>query len=140
MRKLLSITLALMLLLGLAPIQPAEATEEGFATQTVMVYIVGSDLEPQGNYATTDITEMMRSGLDTDQVTVLIMTGGTTSWGNSIVPADKLSIYRLAVAINVPSSTLERFRTGRTNLTPDLARRLGDYFGTGAEYWTRQAS
>lgn len=96
MRKLLSITLALMLLLGLAPIQPAEATEEGFATQTVMVYIVGSDLEPQGNYATTDITEMMRSGFDTDQVTVLIMTGGTTSWGNSIVPADKLSIYRLA--------------------------------------------
>ena len=51
-----------------------------------------------------------------------------------------MSIYRLAVAINVPSSTLERFRTGRTNLTPDLARRLGDYFGTGAEYWTRQAS
>ena len=51
-----------------------------------------------------------------------------------------MSIYRLAVAINVPSSTLERFRNGGTNLTPDLARRLGDYFGTGAEYWTRQAS
>ncbi|WP_295626146.1 HigA family addiction module antitoxin [uncultured Corynebacterium sp.] len=47
-----------------------------------------------------------------------------------------LSIYRLAVAINVPSSTLERFRTGRTAVTPDLARRLGDYFDTGADFWT----
>ncbi|MBP2332290.1 HigA family addiction module antitoxin [Corynebacterium freneyi] len=51
-----------------------------------------------------------------------------------------LSIYRLAVAIDVPSSTLERFRSGRTNLTDDLARRLGDYFGTGADYWHEQAA
>ncbi|HHT33188.1 MAG TPA: HigA family addiction module antidote protein [Corynebacterium sp.] len=51
-----------------------------------------------------------------------------------------LSIYRLAVAIDVPSSTLERFRTGRTHLTADLARRLGDYFGTGADYWHEQAA
>lgn len=47
-----------------------------------------------------------------------------------------LNIYRLAVAINVPSSTLERFRTGRTAVTPDLANRLGEYFGTGADFWT----
>lgn len=51
-----------------------------------------------------------------------------------------LSIYRLAVAIDVPSSTLERFRSGRTGLTDDLARRLGDYFGTGADYWTGHAA
>jgi len=95
MRKILSIILALLMLLGLAPLGGAAEAPEGFNTQTIMVYIVGSDLEPKGNYATTDITEMMRSGLDTDKVTVLLMTGGTTSWGNNIVPADKLSIYRL---------------------------------------------
>lgn len=47
----------------------------------------------------------------------------------------KLSIYRLAVAIGVPSSTLERFRSGRTSVTNDLARRLSDYFETSPEYW-----
>lgn len=46
-----------------------------------------------------------------------------------------MSIYRLALAINVPSSSLERFRSGRTAVTPDLAHRLGAYFGTDADYW-----
>lgn len=46
-----------------------------------------------------------------------------------------LSIYRLALAIGVPSSTLERFRTGRTAVTTDLANRLSNYFDTEPEYW-----
>nr|WP_120492231.1 HigA family addiction module antitoxin [Corynebacterium lactis] len=46
-----------------------------------------------------------------------------------------LSIYRLAVAIGVPSSTLERFRSGRTSVTNDLAQRLSTYFDTEPEYW-----
>ncbi|APT90927.1 addiction module antidote protein [Corynebacterium sphenisci DSM 44792] len=46
-----------------------------------------------------------------------------------------LSIYRLAVAIGVPSSTLERFREGRTRVTGDLAGRLAGYFGTDADFW-----
>ena len=53
---------------------------------------------------------------------------------NFLKPRD-LSIYRLAVAIGVPSSTLERFRSGRTGVTYDLAQRLSTYFGTEPEYW-----
>lgn len=49
----------------------------------------------------------------------------------------ELSIYRLAVAIGVPSSTLERFRSGRTSVTNDLAHRLSDYFDTDPEYWLK---
>lgn len=47
----------------------------------------------------------------------------------------KVSIYRLAVGIGVPSSTLERFRNGDTAVTEDLAQRLADYFDTDPEYW-----
>lgn len=47
----------------------------------------------------------------------------------------QLSIYRLALAIGVPSSTLERFRAGRTAVTSDLAIRLSNYFDTDPEYW-----
>lgn len=46
-----------------------------------------------------------------------------------------MSIYRLALAIGVPSSTLERFRSGHTAVTNDLAHRLSDYFDTEPEYW-----
>ncbi|MBV7296191.1 HigA family addiction module antidote protein [Corynebacterium sp. TAE3-ERU12] len=46
-----------------------------------------------------------------------------------------LSIHRLAVAINVPSSTLERFRSGRTRVTDDLAQRLANYFDTDTKFW-----
>ncbi len=53
---------------------------------------------------------------------------------NFLAP-QKVSIYRLAVGIGVPSSTLERFRKGDTAVTHDLAARLAAYFGTSEEYW-----
>ena len=40
------------------------------------------------------------------------------------------------ILVKLDSGDLLRVTEG----TQDLARRLGDYFGTGAEYWTRQAS
>ncbi|WP_448852423.1 HigA family addiction module antitoxin [Corynebacterium sp. 335C] len=49
-----------------------------------------------------------------------------------------MSVYRLALAINVPSSTLERFVGGRTHVTRDLAKRLGEYFDTDSRYWLDQ--
>lgn len=39
MRKILSITLALLMLLGLAPLGGAAEAPEGFNSQTIMVYI-----------------------------------------------------------------------------------------------------
>lgn len=64
-------------------------------TKTVMVYMVGSDLESQNGAASVDIVEMMESGVDTTKNKVLIYTGGTKEWLISDIPVDKNCIYLL---------------------------------------------
>ncbi len=78
--KITSLILAVLLILGASPIMPGHASSpEGYRTQTIMVYMVGSDLESEYSLGTKDITEMLRSGMDTEKITVLVMTGGAKS-------------------------------------------------------------
>ncbi len=48
-------------------------------TATVMVYLCGSDLEAIEQDASDDVREMVDAA-DSDEVTVVLQTGGTTSW------------------------------------------------------------
>lgn len=63
---------------------------------TVMLYLVGSDLEsnPNGGCASLDIEEILASGLDTNRVNFLIYTGGSRYWHNGI-PSDCNVIYQV---------------------------------------------
>ena len=59
-------------------LKPAEEiilAENG--TRTVMVYMIGSDLESSQGSATFDIDEILASNFDEDDVNVLLYTGGT---------------------------------------------------------------
>ncbi len=73
---------------------PGDASTKEY---TVMVYVVGSDLESSSNggCASLDITEMMNSGLDASRVNLLIYTGGSRFWHNGI-PSDCNVIYQVA--------------------------------------------
>lgn len=62
--------------------------------QTVMAYIVGSDLESQMGAASMDIQEMEQSGLDPEVVNCLAYTGGSYSWSSDISP-NQNSIYHI---------------------------------------------
>lgn len=65
-------------------------------SRTIMIYIVGSDLESDplyGGAATTDISEMVNSGLNTSKNNVLLCTGGASDWQNDTVSARKTSFY-----------------------------------------------
>ena len=57
---------------------------------TLMVYMIGSDLESTGGMATSDLNEMADSGLENRNVSVLVETGGCKRWRNSVVSAKKL--------------------------------------------------
>lgn len=46
-----------------------------------------------------------------------------------------LSAGRLAKALNVPRTRIERVVSGMRSITPDTAFRLSRYFGTSAEFW-----
>ena len=51
---------------------------------TVMVYIVGSNLESRYGSATNDIAEMRQAGLDYDKTNLLVYTGGSKRWVSDI--------------------------------------------------------
>lgn len=51
---------------------------------TVLVYMVGSDLESSNGCASADLVEMMRSGFDPSRTNVIVYTGGSQRWQLSI--------------------------------------------------------
>lgn len=76
------------------PVYTQPGTSSG-KTKTVMIYLVGSNLESEGGAASSDIVEMMNSGVDTNANNVLIYTGGAQQWYLQGIPADQNCIYRL---------------------------------------------
>lgn len=59
----------------------------GEDTVTVMIYVCGSDLESDGGAATADINEMEYADLS-DNVNVVLETGGASEWQNSVIDAE----------------------------------------------------
>lgn len=53
-------------------------------TNTIMVYMVGSDLESEGAAGSMDIVEMAKSGIDFSKNNVLVYTGGSSYWNLDI--------------------------------------------------------
>ena len=62
---------------------------------TVMVYIVGSNLESRLGAATSDINEMRDSGLDYGKANLLLYTGGSRRWVSDI-PNDTNNVLDLS--------------------------------------------
>ncbi len=56
-------------------------------TVTVMVYMCGTDLESEGGMATSDIEEMANATLS-DNVRVILETGGTSRWQNELIKSN----------------------------------------------------
>lgn len=61
---------------------------------TIMVYMVGSDLETNYGAASLDLVEMMESGLDTEKANLVVYAGGAQSWKLGI-PSDVNSVLAL---------------------------------------------
>lgn len=61
---------------------------------TIMVYIIGSNLESDSRAATSDILEMANAIYGED-VNVIIQTGGAKKWYISDIPADKIGRFEL---------------------------------------------
>lgn len=69
------------------PSVPAAAMGDG--SWAVYWYLCGSDLETNGGFATTDLSEMMEVELP-ENVTVVIQTGGAAVWQNELMDPSKL--------------------------------------------------
>ncbi len=81
---------------------------------TLMIYMVGSDLESRSGAASRDLMEMLDSGLNTTDINILVYTGGTKSWQLDI-PSNCNAIYRLNSAggsFDMVGATQEPVNTG----------------------------
>ena len=89
---------------------------------TVLIYLVGSDLESKGGYATKDIKEMIDCYVDTSKTNVLIYAGGSNSWNikisasqNTLLLLKNGDFYRVAATKEAANmgygSTLADFLT-----------------------------
>ena len=62
-------------------------------TKTLMIYMVGSDLESEHGAASTDIKEMLDSGFDDTSMNVLLYTGGCSNWQDRDIPEDSNTTF-----------------------------------------------
>ncbi len=81
--------------------EPATTTEEpstptgGEGTKTIMMYVVGSDLESEHDCATSDMSEVLAADFDDENINYLIYTGGTKDWENPDISDDHNSIFKV---------------------------------------------
>ncbi len=61
---------------------------------TIMVYMCGTDLESKGGMATYDLQEMLKAKIS-DNVNIIVETGGTSKWQNNFVNSKTNQRFKL---------------------------------------------
>ncbi len=69
-------------------------TGAGKKNRTFMIYMVGSDLESTGGYATFDLYDIENASIDLENNNVLLMVGGSKKWHN-FVDSREIGLYKL---------------------------------------------
>ncbi|MBO4937749.1 MAG: leucine-rich repeat protein [Oscillospiraceae bacterium] len=87
---------------GLQPVVSRAPDGPASSSYTLMVYMIGSDLESLYGCASSDILEMLNSGLDPSKCNLLIYTGGANSWDLNIPSA-----YNAVYAMNSSGTGLD---------------------------------
>ncbi len=67
---------------------------DGSDITTIMIYMCGTDLESRSAMATKDIQEMMAADIS-DNINIIIYTGGCKSWQNNVISSGTNQIYKV---------------------------------------------
>ena len=63
--------------------------------RTIMIYMVGSDLESKYLAGTKDIDEIINSSIDYKDINILLYTGGSKKWHNDNISSDKQGLFEI---------------------------------------------
>ena len=63
--------------------------------RTIMIYMVGSNLETELGAATNDLNSLDYEALEKQSTKVIVIAGGTKSWKNNYIDVNSTSIYEL---------------------------------------------
>lgn len=66
----------------------------GADTNTIMVYMCGTDLESRSGMGTSDLNEMISATVN-DNLNLIVYTGGCKRWRNSAVSSDRNQIWQI---------------------------------------------
>ncbi|SFC48445.1 clostripain-related cysteine peptidase [Butyrivibrio sp. YAB3001] len=89
---------------------------------TIMVYMNGSDLETNAGEATTDLSEMISSGIG-NNVNVIVQTMGTKKWQNYGISSNTAQTYKIENGV----LTLVRDNLGQLDCT--ASQTLSEFIG-----------
>ncbi|MFI3307389.1 MAG: clostripain-related cysteine peptidase, partial [Mycoplasmatota bacterium] len=67
----------------------------GDNSRTIMIYMTGSDLESKSSLATVDLDSIDYDLMDSENINVVVIIGGSESWHNDYTSTDQTSIYEL---------------------------------------------
>ncbi|MBQ8062947.1 MAG: peptidase C11, partial [Clostridia bacterium] len=61
---------------------------------TLMLYIIGTDLESQNGMATQDLNEILHADLSNENLNVIIQTGGCKRWQNNVISSGNIQRWK----------------------------------------------
>lgn len=106
---------------------------DGTDKVTVMVYMNGSNLESSYGCATSDLKEMLNATLS-DNVNIVIQTGGTSKWRNDVVSAKHSQRYIIENnALTLVDDTLDQLDITKSETLEDFITFAHRYYPANRE-------
>lgn len=65
-------------------------------SRTIMIYMVGADLESKSGLATVDLNSIDYNKIKSKDISVYLLAGGSSNWNNDFISKDETSIYKLS--------------------------------------------
>lgn len=87
---MISILVLLIIAIGIVVVSKNNGT-----TRTFMIYMVGSDLESKSSMGTYELDGIDPTLVDLKNINVVLIAGGSSTWGNDYIDEDETSIYQL---------------------------------------------
>ena len=85
------ISLIILLLIGIG----VKAIYDSNNSRTIMIYMVGADLESRSGLASRDLKDLDYEKIKKNRINVLLMAGGSKRWDNTYIDTNETSIYKL---------------------------------------------
>lgn len=75
--------------------EPEENDDPKESHRTIMIYMIGSDLETQGRAGTNDIKEIIDAEYNTEDVNIVLYIGGAKKWHMSEIDENENAIFEI---------------------------------------------
>ena len=112
---ILLIVAAIVLYISFTKKDKKESNFDGDASRTIMIYMVGSDLESGGGMATANLDSIDYDEIDNENVKVVLIAGGSKKWYNDYISNKDINIYELTKDGFEIKETLDVNNMGKSN-------------------------